>query len=111
MPLTKIEIRSKVDIENYYLCFFNVIVEEKLRQKSVLFLLQLFFFFFFLLNSKVFTVFLIARIPYSTVLIHFRQREKAVDWCCNNQLTSTSKIFILSAAWLPLSACILGDLI
>ena len=110
MLLTKIDIRSKVDIENYYLCFFNVIVEEKLRQKSVLFLLQ-WVFFFFLLNSKVFTVFLIARIPYSTVLIHFRQREKAVDWCCNNQLTSTSKIFILSAAWLPLSACILGDLI
>ena len=113
MLITKIDIssRSKVDIENYYLCFFNVIVEEKLRQKSVLFLLQLFLFSFSCRIVKFSQFFLISRIPYSTVLIRFCQREKAIDWCCNNQLTSTSKIFILSTAWLTLSACILGDLI
>ena len=113
MLITKIDIssRSKVDIENYYLCFFNVIVEEKLIQKSVLFLLQLFLFSFSCQIVKFSQFFLIGRIPYSTVLIRFCQREKAIDWCCNNQLTSTSKIFILSTAWLTLSACILGDLI
>ena len=61
---------------------------------------------------KVFTeVFLIARIPHSTVLIHFVQREKAIlnlvtvvvgsltTWTGfhNGQLTGTSKICILSA--------------
>ena len=38
MVLTKIDIRlrNKVDIENHYLCFFNVAIEEKLTEFSML---------------------------------------------------------------------------
>ena len=92
--LTKIDISSS-DIQIHYFCFFNVATEENLRLKNVLFLLQSSFFFSFSCmclmgtfkkteynpSCKVFTeVFLIARIPHFTVLIHFRQRENEILW-------------------------------
>ena len=61
-----------------------------LRWKNVIFLLQQTFFFLYVFlmdtfkvteyNSiyKVFTVFLIVRIPHSTIIIHFGQGEKAI---------------------------------
>ena len=87
--------QNKVVIENHYLYFFKVAIEKRLRKKNVIFLLQSNFFFFLFISCKclmgkfkktecnpickVFTIFfLIARIPHSTVLIHFRQRQKAI---------------------------------
>ena len=96
MSLSKIDIssRKKVDIANYYLCF-SMLQLNRNRDK------RMFFFFYNQISfpfscsctclmgtfkkteynpiCKVFTeVFLIARIPHFTVLIHFCQRESAI---------------------------------
>ena len=98
MSLSKIDIssRKKVDIANYYLCF-SMLQLNRNRDK------RMFFFFYNQISfpfscsctclmgtfkkteynpiCKVFTeVFLIARIPHSTFLIHFCQRESAILW-------------------------------
>ena len=88
MPLTKVDIssRNKVDIENHYPCFSVLQLKRSCDKRMFIFTINFFFLFLFLVCVKWACIkrqwiwFVIARIPHSTVLIYFRQREKAILW-------------------------------